>query len=173
MENIVKKIVLIALSFFVVTIVYLALEGNNMKEIQTEVDIAAPPAKVWSILTDISKWQEWSPVINKSTGTATLGSKLDITMIGKTEGTDGPRYYPEITKLDEAKALEWKATMMAGFLMTNGKVLELEATDAGTRLIHKETFSGMMVPMMWKQMKAGVPPILNSMNKALKDLAEK
>ena len=122
---------------------------------------------------DINKWQEWSPVINKSNGTAALGSKLDITMCGKEEGTDGPRYYPKITKLEEAKHLHWSATMMAGFIMTNGKQLELEESGSGTRLVHKETFSGMMIPMMWSHMEKGVPPMLNSMNKALKELAEK
>ena len=91
----------------------------------------------------------------------------------KKEGTDGPSYNPVITKLEEARSLSWKAKMMAGIMMTNGKVLELEESPTGTRLIHKETFSGLMSVMMWKHMEEGVPPMLNSMNKALKELAEK
>lgn len=144
-----------------------------MKEIKTEIEIAASPSKVWGILTDINKWHEWSPVINKSKGIATVGSQVDITMCGKEAGSDGPSYSPKITKLEEAKYFSWSATMMAGFMFTNGKVFELEGTSTGTRLTHKETFSGMMVSMMWGQMEKGVPPMLNSMNKALKELAEK
>ena len=88
-------------------------------------------------------------------------------------GKDGPKYAPVITIFDEPKHFEWSATMMAGFIFTNGKVLEFQKTDSGTRLVHKETFSGMMVPLMWSQMENSVPQMLNSMNEALKNLAEK
>lgn len=144
-----------------------------MKTITTEINISAPPKKVWDILTDINNWQTWSSVIIKSQGVASMGAKLNITMIGKKEGVDGPNYSPIITKLEEERNLSWTATMMAGFIMTNGKILELEETPTGTRLIHKETFSGLMSVIMWSHMETGVPPMLNAMNKALKDLAEK
>lgn len=144
-----------------------------MKTITTEIDISASPDKVWKILVDIPKWQDWSPVINKSSGIASLGSKLKITMCSKTPGENGPSYSPIIKMLEENKRMEWSAKMMAGFIMTNGKIIELEKTNSGTRLIHKETFSGLMSNMMWKHMESGVPPMLNQMNKALKDLAEK
>ena len=62
---------------------------------------------------------------------------------------------------------------MAEFVMTNDKVFELEATGSGTRLIHKELFSGMLVPLFWSKFETGVPPMLNSMNDALKRIAEK
>ena len=63
--------------------------------------------------------------------------------------------------------------MMNGLLFTNGKIFDLIETESGTALTHKETFSGLMVPMMWNQMKMGVPIMLNSMNLALKEKAEK
>jgi len=49
-----------------------------MQEIKTEIDISAPPSKVWAIITDINNWQEWSPIINASNGKASIGSKLSI-----------------------------------------------------------------------------------------------
>jgi len=168
-----KKTVLIIIGLISASIVYTAIEGRNMQEIRTEIEIAAPPAKVWSILTDISKWQDWNPVINKSSGTAAIGSELNITMCGKEDGKDGPNYSPTVTKLEEAKKFSWRATMMAGFIFTNGKIIELEETSSGTRLVHKETFSGMMAAMMRGQMEKGVPPMLNKFNNALKELAEK
>ena len=146
-----------------------------MREIRTEIEIAAPRSKVWSILTDFDKWQEWSPTVQNSGGSGAVGAKLSMTMCGKEgkEGKPGPRYAPEITIFDEPKKLQWTATMMAGFVFTNGKIVELEETSSGTRLVHIETFSGLMVPMMWKHMETGVPPMLDAMNKALKDKAEK
>lgn len=144
-----------------------------MQEIKTEIEISAPPSKVWSIITGINNWQEWSPVINDSNGTASVGSKLSITMMGKEKGKNGPKYNPIITELEEPNYFRWRAHMLAGFIFTNDKIFELEESNSGTRLTHKEMFSGLLAPVFCGQMEKGVPPMLNSMNKALKDLAEK
>lgn len=143
-----------------------------MQTVKTEIEILAPPEKVWAILTDIDKWQDWSPTINASQGEASMGSTLTITMIGKEAGKDGPKYSPRIIRLDEPNYFHWRAHMMAGFIFTNDKIIELEKTATGTRLTHKETFKGLMALLMRGQMDKGVPPMLNSMNEALKQLAE-
>lgn len=121
-----KKILLIVIALVGAGIIYLAVAGNKLQEITTEIEISAPPSKVWSILTDINSWQEWSPVIKDSHGTASVGSELTITMIGKEQGKDGPKYNPIITELDEPNYLRWRAHMLTGFIFTNYKVLELE-----------------------------------------------
>ena len=167
-----KKILLIFLALLVAGIIYLAVAGSELQEITTEIEISAPPEKVWNILTDINNWQEWSPIIRNSRGTASVGSELTITMAGKTAGEEGPTYSPVITALEAPVYLRWRAHMLAGFIFTNYKVLKLEASGAGTRLIHKEMFKGLLAPVMCGQMEKGVPPMLNSMNQALKELAE-
>ena len=170
-----KKWILIVTGLIAVVGFTLVMKGNDVREIRTEIEISAPPAKVWSILTEIGRWKEWSPVIVDASGNASLGSKLSITMCGKDgkKGKAGPTYEPVITVFEAPKNFQWRATMLAGFIFTNGKVLELEESASGTRLVHKETFSGMMVPMMWGQMENSVPQMLNSMNEALKIEAEK
>ena len=154
-------------------VIYLAVAGSKLQEITTEIDISAPPSKVWPIIMDINNWQEWSPIINESHGTSTVGSTLSITMMGKEKGKDGPKYNPVITELDEPNIFRWRAHMLAGFIFTNYKVFELEETGSGTRLTHKEMFKGLLAPIICGQMEKGVPAMLNSMNKALKELAEK
>ena len=86
---------------------------------------------------------------------------------------DGPHYNPVITILDEPESFRWRAKMIAEFIFTNEKYLRLEETSTGTRLIHKELFSGMFVPLFWTSVEKEVPPMLNSMNEALKIKAEK
>ena len=167
-----KKIGLAVAVLILVSLVYLAVKGSATQEIRTEIEIAAPPEKVWAVLSDVAKWQEWSPIINKSVGSAELGNTLEITMLGKEEGQDGPVYSPEVIKFEAPKIFQWRAHMMAGFIMTNDKVFELEKTGSGTKLIHKELFSGMLAPIFCGKMEEGVPPMLNAMNKALKKLVE-
>jgi len=144
-----------------------------MQEIKTEIEIKAPSSKVWDIITDINKWHEWSPIINDSQGDASVGSSLSITMMGKEKGKDGPKYNPTITELKEPNYFHWRAHMLAGFIFTNDKIFKLEETQSGTRLTHTETFRGLLAPIFCGQMEKSVPPMLNSMNKALKELAEK
>ena len=163
-------IILLGLLFVAVTTLWIM--GKDMHEIKTEIEIAAPPEKVWEALSDINTWQDWSPIINKSSGVAQVGSKVDITMMGKEKGQDGPQYSPEITQLEEAKYFHWRAKMMAGFIFTNDKVFELEKTATGTKLIHKELFKGLMLPLMCGQLDKNVPGMLDSMNQALKKLVE-
>ena len=168
-----KKIILILVALVGAGITYLAVAGSKLQEIKTEIEISAPSSKVWTIITDINNWKEWSPIIKDSNGTASVGSELTITMIGKEEGKEGPKYNPIITELDQPNYLRWRAHMLAGFIFTNYKVFELEETSSGTRLTHTESFKGLLSPIICGQMEEGVPPMLNSMNKALKDLAER
>lgn len=153
-------------------VVYLAINGRNMQTVKTEIDIEAPPEKVWGIITDIGKWQEWSPTINGSEGEAAVGTTLTITMMGKESDKDGPKYNPKIIRMDKPTYFHWQAHMMAGFIFTNDKIIELEATLIGTKVTHTETFKGLMAALMRGQIDKGVPPMLNMMNEALKNTAE-
>jgi len=142
-----------------------------MRELRTEINIAAPLIEVWNIIIDFDNWSQWNP-ISKASGSADLGSKLNITMLDK-DGKDSMKYKAIITEFKQPSLFRWRAKMMAGFLFTNDKIFELEEIDTGTRLIHREEFSGLMVPMFWSKLNEGCIPMFNSMNEALKLLAEK
>ncbi len=143
-----------------------------MKEINSEIEINASLSRVWGILADIKNWNKWNPIVNDADGRLTLGSKLTVTMKGK-DGKDTNKYSPEVIQLDMEKSFRWKATMMAGFLFTNYKQIELKETSSGTQLKHSEQFSGLLVPLFWSKMEAGVPKMIGAMNRALKGEAEK
>jgi hypothetical protein len=143
-----------------------------MRELRTEIEIAAPVEKVWNILMEFDQWKEWNPIVNQASGTAENGAKIAVTMRGKND-KDGPKYAPTITHFEAPKSFRWRAKMMAGFLFTNDKIFELEESNSGTRLVHYEEFSGMLVPLFWSKMEKDALPMLKSMNDALKTVAEK
>jgi hypothetical protein len=89
------------------------------------------------------------------------------------DGKEGNKYMSVVTNVEDPKSFRWRATMMAGFLFTNDKVFELEETGSGTRLVHIEAFSGILVPLFWGKMEKSIAPMLESMNDALKIKAEK
>jgi len=167
-----KKIILIIVVLIIVFCLVLLVKGNTMREIRAEIEIEAPIEKVWNVVTDIDNWQEWSPIINQASGVASPGSELSITMVSE-EGKDGPQYTPVVTIFEEPKLFRWRAKMMSELIFTNDKVFELKKTSSGTRLIHKETFKGMLTPLFWNKLNSHVPSMLKSMNEALKEKVEK
>jgi len=166
-----KKLILILIILILSACLILWVKGNAMREIQTEIEIGAPPEKVWSILVNIENWNKWNPIINQASGVVSVGSELTITMRGE-GGKDGPKYMPIVTSLQEPKLFVWRAKMISDILFANGRVSELEKTVTGTRLINKETFRGMLMPLFWGKLSSHVPSMLNEMNDALKKQVE-
>lgn len=168
-----KKVLIGAVTVLVVLLGALSALGSTPVEISTEIEIEAPPEEVWEVLVKVDAWPAWNKTVAKASGNASLGSELDLTMFANDGVSDGPRYKPVIVKLDPPALLEWRATMISGFVFTNDKVLELKQTATGTKLIHIERFSGMLVPLFGGKMQDGVPPILNTLNTSVKALVEK
>lgn len=167
-----KIFMLILLVLLLAACSYLWVNGKELHEVRTEIDIEASPEEVWAVLSDINSWHQWNPIINNSSGDASLGSTLAITMAGAKEYQKGPEYNPVITLLQKPNYFQWRAVMMTGFIMTNDKIVEVEAMPSGTRLVHKETFKGMAVPMLRSTFDRNVPTMLNAMNEALKKKVE-
>ncbi len=142
-----------------------------MRELRTEIQISAPIDRVWQVLTDFDHWKDWNPMVNQVSGNATLGSMLNITMCGS-GGKDAMKYQPILLEVSPPPSFRWRATMMSGLMFTNDRGFELSEKNGGTVLVNKEEFSGLMVPLFWGKMNLFVVPMLEKMNKALKDKLE-
>lgn len=142
-----------------------------MRELKSEIQIAAPIDKVWQVLTGFDLWKDWNPMVNSASGSATPNSKVDIIMRGP-DGKDAMKYQATVLEANSPKSFRWRATMMSGLIFTNDRVFELREENGGTVLINKEEFSGLMVPLFWNKMSLFVVPMLEEMNKALKSKLE-
>jgi uncharacterized protein YndB with AHSA1/START domain len=38
-----------------------------MRDFEISVDIAAPPSRVWSVMSDIERWHEWTSTVTSIT----------------------------------------------------------------------------------------------------------
>lgn len=142
-----------------------------MRELHAAIQIAAPIDQVWKVLTDFEHWSDWNPMVNRVSGSPSVGSKLYITMRGP-DSKDAMKYQPIVLEAIPPNRFRWRATMMSGFLFTNDRVFELKEKNGGTELINKEEFSGLMVPVFWGKMNQFVADMLESMNTALKEKVE-
>ena len=49
-------------------------------ELRTEIDIEAPPDRVWAELADLNAYADWNPFITRAEGAAEAGRRLSLRM---------------------------------------------------------------------------------------------
>jgi hypothetical protein len=116
------------------------------RRIETEIDIPAPPLAVWQVLTDGPAYPDWNPFIRAMSGRVAEGERLATTMhpqCGKPM-----TFHPRVLVADPGRELRWLGRLGLPRLFDGEHFFRLEATDTGTRLVHGETFRGLLLWVM-------------------------
>ena len=141
-----------------------------MKRIETQIAIAAPPERVWAILTDFPAHASWNPFITSISGEPRQGGRLAIRV--EPPGGRGMNFRPRLLAVEPGRELRWLGRLFVPGLFDGEHYFLLEPAAGGTRLTHGEKFSGLLVAMMGR---SGFDPIergFEAMNQALKARAE-
>lgn len=142
-----------------------ALAPRN--DVRTEVNIAAPPSKVWSVLTDGAAYHEWNPFIVAMKGKPVVGETLENTM--QPEGGSAMTFRPTVLVADEGREFRWLGRLFVPRIFDGEHYFLLEQTAEGTRLVHGETFTGVL---LWAIDTNRFRADFERMNAALKARAE-
>jgi len=139
-----------------------------VKEVRTEIEINADPEKVWQILADFDKYDQWNPFIKRIVGQAKEGGKIEIYI--ETPGGRKRKYWPMVTKVEQGRELRW----LGKSLLLNGEhIFAIEQLQPGrVRLVHREVFDGPLTLIFSKSLDTDVKQGFEEMNRALKDRAE-
>lgn len=142
-----------------------------MKTIRTEILIEAPASKVWETLIDFETFQEWNPFIQSIQGAVKVGEKLHVSI--QIPGASSMKFTPVVQKISPNSTLIWKGKFLIPGLFDGEHRFILEPLKNGTRFIHEESFSGLLIPCFpksfFKKTKCG----FEAMNLALKRRVEK
>jgi len=141
-----------------------------MKTIETKIDIAASSETVWSILIDLPQYAQWNPFITQAQGQCHVGSKLQIHI--SPPNSKAMRFKPTVKTCASNRELRWLGHFVLPGLFDGEHCFILEPTDNGCQLVHKEIFSGVLVPLLWNNMKDNTRAGFELMNAALKQRAE-
>ena len=87
------------------------------KEIVIEIEINAPPSRVWQVLTDFEKYSVWNPFIKKISGKPTRGEKLEVHMPDPRGGTI--ILNPTVLAAESDKSLGGSEDQREMYLMAN------------------------------------------------------
>ena len=142
------------------------------REVNTEIEIDAPPERVWQTLGDLTSWSEWNPVIPAIATAPREGATVRFTI-----RLGGPRLglTARLQRWAPGEELRWRGPPQAalGVLFSGEHFMRLHALDGDrTRFEHGETFDGWLVPLAWWRLRAVLPGAYAAMNRALKERVE-
>jgi hypothetical protein len=113
------------------------------RELRAEIEIAAPPAQVWSTLTDFTRMPEWSPELVKMVPLKRGGLRLDQWYLG----------------INRRKAVVWPTRSVVAVLEAGSKlawdtktsgarwIYELSPAGSGTRVVHRRPVPSKLTPL--------------------------
>jgi hypothetical protein len=142
-----------------------------VKTLVTEIAIQAPPERVWAALVDLPRYADWNPFIVEAEGDMEAGAALRLRM--KPPGGRAATLEPRLTVLVPEQTLEWLGSVGFPALFAGRHRFDLHRTETGTLLVQRETFTGVLVPILAGTLDAHTLPGLVSMNEALKVRSER
>ena len=140
-----------------------------MRIIQTSIEIAAPPSRVWEILTDFPRQSDWNPFITSISGPLVIGEKLTVRI--EPAGKGAMTFNPTVLIVEPGRELRWKGKVLISGLFDGEHHFRLERSARGTRFEQGEKFTGVLVPVL-NGVFGPTERGFNAMNEQLKRRAE-
>ena len=145
--------------------------GVFSKELRTEIPIDSSAETVWSALTGFEQFPQWNPMIRKADGEVVLGEKLSVFI--QPEGGKGMTFTPTLVKVEPNHELRWFGKLGVRGIFDGEHIFTIEPTGEDSVLfVHREEFSGLLIPLMMPFIKEDTLRGFNDMNVALKDRVE-
>jgi hypothetical protein len=138
--------------------------------IETQIDIEAPPEKVWAALLDFASYPSWNPFIPAISGEPAPGARLEVRL--RPPGGAGMTVRPTVLEATPGRRLRWLGKLGVRGIFDGEHRFELEPLAGGrTRFTHAERFSGLLVPLLGGVLRS-TERGFRAMNDALKARVE-
>ncbi len=139
---------------------------SRLDRLTTSIDIAAPPERVWAVLSDLAAYGSWNPFVHSAEGTPAVGERLTVRI--QPPGGKAMRFRPTVRAAEPERELRWLGRLLVPGLFDGEHRFALEPGPAGgTRFTHSERFSGVLVPFMARGLRRRYIPAFEAMNEAL------
>jgi hypothetical protein len=139
--------------------------------IEHTIEIAAPPARVFEVLTRAEAWSSWSTLLLFRGGTLERGGRVRLGLRTAAASYD---FWATITVWDPDSCFEWLAHTGIKGLFDGRHRFELTALSEGrTRLRNVEFYTGLLNPVISRlPMMKTAPDGFREMNEQLRARAE-
>jgi len=159
----------LAVGVIACAVIFGNLPNQPVRTLYTQIEIQAPPEKVWQVLTDFSAYPQWNPFM-RVRGTAKQGSRL-ILRVGR--GKQTSIFFPKVLVAKPNQELRWIGHLVIPGLFDGEHSFILEPLpNGGTRFIQEERFRGSLVQPAWNYIITDTAQGFREMNQALKARCE-
>lgn len=143
-----------------------------MHRVDTQIEINASAARVWSLLMDFDGHPRWNPFVRSIAGTPAVGGQLVVHI--QPAGSGGMRFRPTVLAVEPEREFRWKGKLLLPGLFDGEHYFLLEPRGERRMLFrHGEIFSGLFVPLFRRSLDGGTRQGFHAMNEALKREAER
>jgi hypothetical protein len=117
-----------------------------MRTITHSVDIPAPAATVWRVLTEIDRYDEWNPFMTGLSGRLVVGERLTVTI---RPGARSLTFRPTVVAVEAGVLVRWRGSAWIPETFDSEHELCLEpGPEDSTRFAQREVFTGKLVPAL-------------------------
>jgi hypothetical protein len=141
-----------------------------VRELRREIEVDAPPERVWAVVTDFASYPEWNPFIRRISGELRVGAKLEVQI--EPPGGRALTFKPTVRAVDVNRELRWLGRLFLPRVFDGEHSHRIEQVDGGrSRFIQSERFSGLLVGLFGGTL-AKTETGFEQMNAALKTRVE-
>ena len=141
-----------------------------MRELRREIEIEAPPERVWAVVTDFAAYPEWNPFIRSISGDVQEGARLEVRI--EPPGARAMTFKPTVRTVAVNRELRWLGRLLVPGVFDGEHSLRIEPLEVGrSRFVQSERFSGLLVGLV-KGTLTKTEAGFERMNAALKARAE-
>jgi len=142
-----------------------------MRHVHSSVDIDAPAALVWGILTNFAVYERWNPFIRAILGRPDDGNALHVIL--QRRGYPLTSRSATLTYLSEPRELRWRQRRSVSGLFATERSFRIESLAAGGVRFHQsERLHGLLASLLGQGLQRTTQEDFHAMNHALKKRAE-
>jgi hypothetical protein len=143
---------------------------RDVRQLRSEIEIDAPPERVWAVLTDFPAYPEWNPFIRRISGELREGAKLEVQI--QPPGARATTFKPTVRAVETNRELRWLGRLLVPGIFDGEHSFVIEPREGHSHFGMSERFSGFLVGF-FKGTLAKTEVGFEQMNAALKARVER
>lgn len=145
--------------------------GPLLYVVERSIDIDAPAARVFEVITRASGWDAWSTMLSFRGGEVAVGREIRLGLRTPSAAYD---FTATVTELTQDRAFEWLARTGIPHLFDGRHRFEITPLGADRcRLRNVERYTGLLVPVVRRTaMMRAAPEGFDAMNREIRAWAE-
>jgi hypothetical protein len=141
-----------------------------VRELRREIEVEAPPGRVWAVVIDFAAYPDWNPFIRRISGELLEGARLEVRI--EPPEARATTFRPTVRAVEANRELRWLGRLLVPGIFDGEHSLRIEPLDGGrSRFVQSERFSGVLVGLV-KGTLAKTEAGFEQMNTALKARVE-